>query len=51
MRIEFKKVNKYYGDLHVLKDLDLIIETGEKVRDDWAQRLWQVHAAVLHQRS
>ena len=31
MRIEFKKVNKYYGDLHVLKDLDLIIETGEKV--------------------
>jgi ABC-type polar amino acid transport system ATPase subunit len=31
MRIEFKKVNKHYGDLHVLWDLDLSIESGEKI--------------------
>jgi ABC-type polar amino acid transport system ATPase subunit len=31
MRIEFKKVNKYYGDLHVLRDLDLSVESGEKI--------------------
>jgi ABC-type polar amino acid transport system ATPase subunit len=31
MKIEFKKVNKYFDDLHVLRDLDLIIDSGEKV--------------------
>jgi ABC-type polar amino acid transport system ATPase subunit len=31
MRIEFNKVNKHYGDLHVLHDLDLNIESGEKI--------------------
>ncbi len=28
-RIELKKINKYYGDVHVLKDVDLVIEPGE----------------------
>ena len=28
-RIEIKKVNKYYGDVHVLKDLDLVVEDGD----------------------
>ena len=28
-RIELKKINKYYGKNHVLKDLDLVIEDGE----------------------
>ncbi len=28
-RIELKKINKYYGDNHVLKDLDLTIEDGD----------------------
>jgi len=31
MRIEFKKVNKHYGDLHVLRDLDLSVDSGEKI--------------------
>ena len=28
-RIELQKINKYYGDNHVLKDLDLVIEDGD----------------------
>ncbi|HCM26063.1 MAG TPA: ABC transporter ATP-binding protein [Treponema sp.] len=28
-RIEISKVNKYYGDVHVLKDLDLVVEDGD----------------------
>ena len=31
MKIEFKKVNKYFDDLHVLRNLDLVIDSGEKV--------------------
>lgn len=31
MRIELAKINKYFGKLHVLKDLDLTIQTGEKL--------------------
>ena len=29
--IEIRGLNKYYGDLHVLKDIDLTVEEGEKV--------------------
>ena len=29
--IEFKRVNKWFGDLHVLKDVDLEVESGEVV--------------------
>jgi putative glutamine transport system ATP-binding protein len=29
--IEFKGVHKYYGDLHVLKGIDLKVESGEKL--------------------
>jgi len=29
--IAFKKVNKYFGDFHVLKDIDLTVNTGEVV--------------------
>ena len=28
-RIELNGINKYYGDVHVLKDLDLVIEDGD----------------------
>jgi multiple sugar transport system ATP-binding protein len=28
-RIVISKVNKYYGDVHVLKDLDLVVEDGD----------------------
>lgn len=31
MRIELSGVNKYFGKLHVLKNLDLTIEAGEKL--------------------
>lgn len=31
MRIELVKVNKYFGKLHVLNDLDLTIRAGEKL--------------------
>ncbi len=31
MRIELAKVNKYFGNLHVIKNFDLTIEAGEKV--------------------
>ena len=29
--IEFSKVNKWYGDLHVLKDVDMFVNSGEVV--------------------
>ena len=29
--IEFKQVNKFYGDFHVLKDINLTINQGEVV--------------------
>jgi polar amino acid transport system ATP-binding protein len=29
--IEFRKVNKWFGSLHVLKDIDLIVEAGNVV--------------------
>ncbi|MFF3142575.1 ATP-binding cassette domain-containing protein, partial [Streptomyces sp. NPDC057927] len=29
--IEFKNANKYYGDFHVLKDINLTINKGEVV--------------------
>lgn len=31
MEVVFKGVNQYYGDLHVIRDLDLTIESGEKI--------------------
>lgn len=29
--IELDKVNKWYGEFHVLKDIDLIVHTGERI--------------------
>ena len=29
--IDFNKVNKWYGDFHVLKDIDLSVKRGEKL--------------------
>ncbi len=29
--IEFEKVNKWYGDFHVLKDIDLVVHKGERI--------------------
>ncbi|MBL8335045.1 MAG: amino acid ABC transporter ATP-binding protein [Rubrivivax sp.] len=29
--IEFKRVNKWYGDFHVLRDIDLQVRTGERI--------------------
>jgi general L-amino acid transport system ATP-binding protein len=29
--IDFNKVNKWYGDFHVLKDIDLIVHKGERI--------------------
>lgn len=29
--IQIKRLNKYFGDLHVLKDIDLTVKAGEKV--------------------
>lgn len=31
MKIELRKANKYFGKLHVIRDLDLTVEAGEKV--------------------
>jgi ABC-type uncharacterized transport system ATPase subunit len=36
--IEFRKVNKWFGSLHVLKDIDLSVEAAG-IRGLWAQRL------------
>ena len=30
--IEMRKVNKWFGDFHVLKDVDLTVGRGEKFR-------------------
>ena len=29
--IEFNKVNKWYGDFHVLKDINLTVHRGERI--------------------
>ena len=29
--IEFSKVNKWYGDFHVLRDIDLSVARGERI--------------------
>ena len=29
--IEIKHLNKYFGDLHVLKDINLTVKRGEKL--------------------
>ena len=29
--IDLNKVNKWYGDFHVLKDIDLIVHKGERI--------------------
>ena len=29
--IEFKSVNKWYGKFHVLKDINLFVNKGEKI--------------------
>jgi general L-amino acid transport system ATP-binding protein len=29
--IEFSQVNKWYGDFHVLKDIDLVVHKGERI--------------------
>ncbi len=29
--IDFNKVNKWYGDFHVLKDINLIVHKGERI--------------------
>ena len=29
--IEFKRVNKWYGEFHVLRDIDLQVATGERI--------------------
>ena len=29
--IEFKAVNKWFGDFHVLRDIDLVVARGERI--------------------
>ena len=37
--IEIKHLNKYFGDLHVLKDINLTVKTWREARNDRAFRL------------
>ena len=38
--ISFEQVNKYYGDFHVLKDINLTIQTWRSGRHYWTIGLW-----------
>ena len=37
--IEIKHLNKYFGDLHVLKDINLTVKRRREARNDRAFRL------------
>lgn len=45
-----EKVNKYFGDLHVLKDVSLTVAEGEKLEmdEDIARRTMARVDKVLH---
>ncbi len=48
--ITINQMQKYYGDNHVLKGVDLDIDMGEVISIIGTQRVGQKHAAALHQR-
>ena len=45
--IEFKNINKFYGDNHVLKGINLKIEKGQFVTLLMSFRLWEKYPAAL----
>ena len=47
--IQFNGVNKWFGKLHVLKDIDLQVAAGEVVVICGPQRFGQVNPDPLHQ--
>ncbi len=47
--ITINQMQKYYGDNHVLKGVDLDIDMGEVISNHRPQRLGQKHPAALHQ--
>ena len=49
--IKLDHVNKYFGDLHVLKDVNLEVKEGEKAGHHRAVGLGQVHHGALHELS
>lgn len=49
--IKLEHVNKYFGDLHVLKDINLEVAEGEKLVNYWSFRFWQIHHSTLHELS
>lgn len=38
--IEMTNVNKWYGDFHVLKDINLRVKKGRENRYLWTFRFW-----------
>ena len=46
--IEFKNVNKYYGDYHALRDINLEIEKGQVVVL-WTFWVWEIHPHPYNQ--
>ena len=52
--IDLNKVNKWYGDFHVLKDIDLVVHKGERIvvcgpsGDRKSTRLNSSHVAISY---
>lgn len=47
--IIIKNMHKWYGDFHVLKNINLDVSKGEKNRYLWSLRFWQVNYDSVHQ--
>lgn len=47
--IKLEHIDKYFGDLHVLKDVNLEVKEGEKLVIIGAVRFGQVHDGALYE--
>ena len=48
--IEFKNVNKYYGDYHALRDINLEIEKRTSCGSLGTFWVWEIHPHPYNQR-
>ena len=39
--LEIKSLNTYYGESHILRDVDLNVKSGENGLFDWQKWSWQ----------
>ena len=46
--VEFEHVEKYYGDYHALRDINLRFEKGKSL-SYWTIWFWEIHFYPYHQ--